>query len=113
MGKAAQNTAPNLYAKAIRKQITMQLALKNNRWVQRILPISSDIEVIAFLDLWQAIQGVQMNEELEDQISWRWTKDGECTTHSAYNIQFLSSSNKLRPALSEKLKLNADSSPAY
>lgn len=45
-----------------------------------------DIEVVEFVNLWEAIHGVQLNEDLEDQITWRWTKNGEYATHSAYNI---------------------------
>jgi hypothetical protein len=34
------------------------------------------------------IHSIDRNEEMDDQITWRWTKNDEYSTKSAYDIQF-------------------------
>ena len=45
-------------------------------------------EMASFVQLWDMVQEVQLNDE-QDSIFWRWTSDGVYTTKSAYNAQFL------------------------
>jgi len=40
-GMTAKNVAPTLFKKAKRKQITVQKALQNNKWIAHITPVSS------------------------------------------------------------------------
>lgn len=49
-----------------------------------------------FLQLWESIQQIPLNEEAEDTIRWRWTGDGEYTTTTAYKIQFMGVLSKLK-----------------
>jgi hypothetical protein len=44
----------------------------------------------SFVELWDSVQERQSTEEPE-KIQWRWTADGNYTTKSAYNAQFLGS----------------------
>jgi hypothetical protein len=46
--------------------------------------------------LWEAVQHIQLDTSREDTVVWRWTANGECTSKSAYNIQFEGSYIKLR-----------------
>jgi hypothetical protein len=47
-------------------------------------------EMSSFVELWDLVQEVQLNDE-QDSICWRWTTDGVYTAKSAYNAQFLGS----------------------
>jgi len=42
------------------------------------------------------VQHTQLDNSREDNIIWRWTKDGEYTSKSAYHIQFEGTYSKLR-----------------
>ena len=44
----------------------------------------------SFVDLWDAVQETQLTHQ-HDTIKWRWAADGNYTTKSAYNIQFVGS----------------------
>jgi len=46
--------------------------------------------------LWEAVDQIQLDENREDNIYWRWTADGEYTTKSAYSIQFQGIFSKLK-----------------
>ena len=78
-----------LFEKTRRKNITVRQALNNNKWIDHIYPPTSPEEVRQFVRLWEELQGVVLNVEIQDDISWRWTADGVYTTQSAYQIQFV------------------------
>jgi hypothetical protein len=46
--------------------------------------------------MWEAIRGISLDSFREDTIRWRWTKDGEYTTKSAYRIQFEGAFSEMR-----------------
>lgn len=81
-------TAP-LYEKKKRKKITVRRALTNNKWIDHIYPPTSQEEVIQFVKLWEALNGVVLNDSAQDDITWRWIEDGVYTTRSTYHIQFV------------------------
>lgn len=83
-----KDIAPSLFKKAKRKNISVKAALQNNKWIDHILPIFSPDEIREYVSLWEKVQHVQLDENREDDIVWRWTPDGEYTTQSAYRIQF-------------------------
>jgi hypothetical protein len=87
-GAAAKTIAPSLFHKTRRKKILVQKALENNIWIDHIYPPSSHEEVSEFVNLWEAIKDTQLIDNVEDDIRWRWTENGEYTTKSAYKIQF-------------------------
>ena len=43
-----------------------------------------------FVKLWDLVQSQQLNDQ-EDQITWRWTADGNYSAKSAYLAQFIGS----------------------
>ena len=67
-GKAAKNIAPRLFAKCKRKKIKVDKALNNNKWIEHLLPISDADELREYVDLWEAIQQIPKNSEVEDNI---------------------------------------------
>jgi len=88
--------APALFKKAKRKNIMVQKALQDNKWIEHINPVFSPTELHEYVLLWNAVQQVQLDESREDSIVWRWTTDGEYTTKSAYRIQFQGTFSKLK-----------------
>jgi hypothetical protein len=41
-----------------------------------------------FVQLWALIRNVQLNDDLDDDIRWKLTSNGEYSMSSAYNLQF-------------------------
>lgn len=54
----------------------MNQGLLNNKWIDHFYPVSLPEEVKEFINLWEAIDGVQLTNKAEDTIMWRWTADG-------------------------------------
>jgi hypothetical protein len=80
--------APNLFHKSKRKRLTVQMAVKENRWINHILPLQTKQELREYMELRELTSSIQLQEGTEDSIRWRWTQAGEYTTKSAYQIQF-------------------------
>lgn len=47
-----------------------------------------------FTMLFMALASINLNDQ-NDQISWKWTKDGKYSVSSAYNCQFLGAMTRL------------------
>jgi hypothetical protein len=94
-GSSPLNIAPSLYQKSKRKNITVFKALHNNTWITHIYPLQSSVEVHEYVNLWERIHSIDRNEEMDDQITWCWTTNGEYSTKSAYHIQFMRRFKKL------------------
>jgi hypothetical protein len=95
-GTTFKSLAPGLYRKAKRKKLTVHKALEQNRWIAHILPLQSPQEIHEYVKLWELLRDVQLVENREDTIRWRWTANGEYTTKSAYRIQFEGCYSKLK-----------------
>jgi hypothetical protein len=78
------------------KNITVQKALEDNKWISHILPILTPEEIHEYVLLWNAVQQIQLVQDREDSIIWCWAADGEYTTRSAYRIQFEGTFSKLK-----------------
>jgi hypothetical protein len=82
-----------IYASSKRKNWKVVQALNHNAWVHKVdLEDDFSLEHLSrFVELWSLIQNFHLNENLEDDISWRLTENGHYTTKSAYELQFLGS----------------------
>ena len=69
-GSMAKSIAPLLFEKTRRKKITVRQALTNNKWIDHIYPPTSQEEVRQFVRLWDELQGVVLNEAIQDDITW-------------------------------------------
>jgi len=69
-------------------------------------PILTPQEINEYVSLWEAVGHIQLVDNREDSIYWRWTSDGEYTAKSAYNIQFQAafSKSKFMPIWKEKVE---------
>lgn len=95
-GKTPRDLALNLFRKAKRKKLTVKSALKENRWIQHILPIQTAQEMNEYVVLWEGVRDINLEDNREDEIRWRWMTDGEYTTKSAYQIQFEGTFSKFK-----------------
>jgi len=53
-------------------------------------------EIKEYISPWEEVNQIQLQDDVDDSIRWRWTTDGEYTTKSAYGIQFISTFSKLK-----------------
>jgi hypothetical protein len=67
-GKTFKTLAPTLFRKAKRKNITVQKALQDNKWISHILPILTAEEIHEYVQLWQTIQHIELDADREDNI---------------------------------------------
>ena len=65
--------------------------MKNNAWISKIkMDAALTIPHIhEYIRLWVQLSEVNLQEEVEDSITWNLTASGEYSTTSAYNTQFL------------------------
>ena len=79
------------------KQISKGLKeeLHNQSWTRGLWRMQTVDEMASFVELWDAVQEVQLPEE-QDKITWRWTTDGVYSVKSAYNLQFQGSFSTFR-----------------
>ena len=87
-GQAPMDRFPDLFRLAWRKNKTVKEEIQNQNWTRGLWRMQSVSEMASFVQLWDMVQEVQLNDE-QDSIFWRWTSDGVYTTKSAYNAQFL------------------------
>jgi len=91
-----KNIAPTLFKKVKIKNIIVQKALQDNRWRSHITPLLTLQEINEYVSLFEAVGHIQLVDNREDSIYWRWMSYGEYTTKSAYNIQFQGAFSKFR-----------------
>jgi len=73
--------------------------LNNGNWIRSLhTRITSTLQVQEFIGLWIRLQGVQLQPNVQDTITWKWTVDGNYTC-SAYMIQFHGSHRKFQHEL--------------
>jgi hypothetical protein len=78
---------PELFKWAWRKNKSVKEELQNQNWTRGLWRMQTVEEMASFVELWDLVQGVQLTED-QDQITWRWTYDGNYTAKSTYNAQF-------------------------
>jgi hypothetical protein len=92
-GRKPKDLAPLIFAISKRKSWKVNQAMKDNAWVGKFkLDDGFSLQHLhQFVQLWVALQNVQLHENVEDDIIWRLTASGSYTTKSAYEVQFLGS----------------------
>lgn len=71
-----------------------QKALHDNHWADLMYPLETREEIREYTELWDLIY-FQERDINADKIVWRWTKDREYTTKSAYKMQFVGHTKKI------------------
>jgi hypothetical protein len=89
-GRKPKDIAPKKFELCKRKNWTVDKALHDNEWITKLsseATISME-HLTQFVLLWALIQNVHLSDD-EDDISWKLTSNGQYSTASAYNLQFL------------------------
>jgi hypothetical protein len=83
--------APLIYALSKRKNWKVSQAMDEDAWVEKIdlgCPFTME-HFSQYVELWSLIANVHLDQETEDDITWRLTLNGEYSSKSAYELQFL------------------------
>jgi hypothetical protein len=84
--------APSLFAAIPQrrlKQRTVQSALLNQAWITDIQGnLSADI-IADYIQLWDLLDEVQLQQEVDDTHKWRFDTSGQYSAKSAYGNLFL------------------------
>jgi len=54
------------------------------------------VEIHEYVLIWALIQQIELEDNREDNIIWRWMEDGEYTSKSVHHIQFKGTLCKLK-----------------
>ena len=100
-GEAPRYLAPHLFQLVRRKNRTVSQELRNGNWIRslRAHVTTTTTQLQEFIGLWIRLQGVQLQSDVQDTITWKWTADGVYSTRSAYLIQFRGSHRKFKHEL--------------
>jgi hypothetical protein len=90
-GKSIQDLAPNLYVlvpKGRARKRTVKTALDEMKWTEDIqgeIPVQALIE---YLELWDMLEDISVQEGIPDRHIWRLSASGKYTAKSAYDALF-------------------------
>nr|ACM17587.1 protein kinase domain containing protein-2 [Oryza meyeriana var. granulata] len=69
--------------------------LQQHKWVSNIVEAPSNEAIGEYLDLWDAIQGIELQLDEPDKRIWKMTGDGRFTVESTYNLFFMARTGSL------------------
>jgi len=90
-GKSIQDLAPEVYALVTKwrsRRRTVMEALNNNKWLEGIQGTLSLEALMEYLELWDIISTVVLQEGVPDRHIWRLSTTGQYTAKSAYDALF-------------------------
>ncbi|CAN6231704.1 unnamed protein product [Urochloa humidicola] len=91
-GHTVAELAPNLFSavpKRTAKRRTIAQALQNLCWVDDIKGALTVQVILEYLQLWDLVDGVVLQQEVPDQYIWKLTQSGVYTSKSAYAAFFV------------------------
>ena len=104
-GEAPRYLVPHLFMLVRMKNRMVRQELHNGNRIKTLqMCITTTTHIQEFIGLWIRLQNVQLQSKVEDSIIWKWTADGNYSTHSAYMIQFGGSHRKFQHELIWKAK---------
>jgi len=72
-----------------RKNRSVQQELHNASWTNHLSGwINTAEQLEEFVSLWLRVQAIELQQDVEDSITWRWTADDCSSARSAYTVQF-------------------------
>ena len=89
-GKRIQDIAPLVYALVPKRSSrrTVLEALTGEKWTEDIQGEIGSTALIQYLELWDILNGVELNEEIPDKHIWRLSTSGKYIAKSAYDTLF-------------------------
>jgi hypothetical protein len=92
-GQAPKELAPDLFKIAKFKHRTVHTEMHNLNWIRNLQDITNVSQPEEFTNLFMTLSSVSLTQD-RDQVSWRWTEDGQFIVVSAYECQFWGSMTK-------------------
>jgi hypothetical protein len=89
-GRSIKEMAPEVYAlvpKRRRKVRTVREALLDRAWIPDIAGAPNALAMWQYVQLWGRLREFQLSAG-DDRMTWRWTTDGQYTSHSCYEALF-------------------------
>jgi hypothetical protein len=83
-GVSPKDLAPSLYKAARFKRRNVAMEMQNNNWIKNIGEINNSALIDEYVLLHMALLSVTLTQQ-QDQITWKWTRDGQFLVSSAYN----------------------------
>jgi hypothetical protein len=86
-----KDIAPLLFELCKRKNWFVSQALRDEAWIRKLrndATISLE-HLTQFVHLWALINTIHLHDDVEDDISWKLTANGQYSAASAYKMQFL------------------------
>lgn len=80
---------PLIFSHVERSGLTVARGLLNHRWVRDIKGVPSNHAIGEYFQIWDAVQGVQLQDGEEDETIWKWAPNGKYTPCSAYSMFFM------------------------
>ena len=75
---------PDLFKHCTVKSISILHALTDGKWMRHFKSNLSQDAISQFTSMWNDLQLVQLSENQEDTLTWRWTANGQFSSCSAY-----------------------------
>jgi hypothetical protein len=81
-----KDIAPKIFEICKRKNWKVAQALHDGEWIRKLSAEATiSIEHLTqFVHMWVRIQGVHLNEDVDDDITWKLTANGQYSSASAY-----------------------------
>jgi hypothetical protein len=86
-GAAPKDMAPGLYQTTRFKKRSVYDELRNSSWIKNLQVIQDPDLLDEYVQLYMALSTIQLIEN-KDQITWKWTSNGQFLVKSAYECQF-------------------------
>jgi len=89
-GHTIAEIAPNL-VKSVHKQTakrTVAQALLNGKWVEDIKGALTVQILVEYLQIWDLVDGLTLQQDVPDQFRWKFTQSGLYSSKSAYAAFF-------------------------
>lgn len=90
-GKGIHDIAPLVFALVPKRRTTKRTvleALTEEKWIEDIQGEISSTAAFQYLNLWDILNGVELNENIPDKFIWRLSSSGNYTAKSAYDALF-------------------------
>jgi hypothetical protein len=85
--RCLKDIVPNCFSLAKRKQRTVQVEMRDNKWLTSFRQFTSVEQIHDLVQLGGLLQLVSLSQDPND-ITWNWTESGAYITKSAYLFQF-------------------------
>lgn len=90
-GRKPNDVAPLIHEASTRKNWKVRDALKEGFWINKIKMTAnfSKTRICQFVELWLLISYFPLEEQAEDEITWKHARNGQYSSATAYSVQFL------------------------